>query len=117
MRIATLALTAVLASCAASGPPKDPDRPTVTARDFFVYSCLTAYMKANSVPLFDGSLAYAVEYADAEPEVLEQLYQAAKKVAASMPPPNYADTEHGSPAVLVRCQRESRSSTVEAILN
>jgi hypothetical protein len=88
----------------------------VTAEEFFEYSCVHHYMKANSVPMFDGSLGYAVEYLDADPELLDALSDAAKAAAAKLPPPNYADPEHGSPAVLVSCRRESHSESVRRII-
>ena len=90
--------------------------PAVTAEDFFEYSCVHHYMKANSVPMFDGSLGYAVEYLDAGPELLDALSDAAKIAAAKLPPPNYADPEHGSPAVLAACRRQSRSEQVRKII-
>jgi hypothetical protein len=88
----------------------------VTAEEFFEYSCVHHYMKANSVPMFDGSLGYAEEYLDAGPELLDALSDAAKIAAAKLSPPNYADPEHGSPAVIASCRRESRSEQIRKII-
>lgn len=98
--------------CAAAEPPP----PSVTAEEFFEYSCVRHYMTANSVPMFDGSLGYAVEYLDAGPEMLDALSDAAKAAASKLPPPNYADPEHGSPAVLASCRRQSHSEQVRKII-
>jgi hypothetical protein len=52
-------------------------------------------LKKHSIPLFDGSLPYAVEHIEADAEKLDALYAKAKKLAHSIPAPHYADTEHG----------------------
>lgn len=113
-----LAIVALLAVATAS-PARGNEStrpPAVTAEEFFEYSCVRHYMAANSVPMFDGSLGYVVENLDAEPELLDALSDAAKVAAAKLPPPNYADPEHGSPGVLVWCRQQSRSKHVRKII-
>jgi hypothetical protein len=106
----------IVASFAPAAVKDSPPARSVTAEEFFEYSCVHHYMKANSVPMFDGSLGYAVEYLDAGPELLDALSDAAKIAAAKLPPPNYADPEHGSPAVIASCRRDSRSEQVRKII-
>ena len=119
--IAACSLLAVLPSIVSFAPPcaaaeRSAPLPSVTAEEFFEYSCVHHYMKAHSVPMFDGSLGYAVEYLDADPELLDALSDAAKDTAAKLPPPNYADPEHGAPVVLVSCRQQSRSKHVRGII-
>ena len=64
---------------AAEAPPQP------TTRDFFVFACMQEYRKQHDIPLYDGSLGYAVEHVAAAPESLDALYAAAKAVAASLP--------------------------------
>jgi hypothetical protein len=101
-------LAAAMVSCAA-GPPRDPREGSVTKRDFFFYSCVHEYMQANAIRNFDGSVAYAVEYSRMSGEELNRIYIAATAFAKSIGAPDYSDTEHGLPAVLVACEREAKS--------
>jgi len=106
----------IVASFAPAPAKHSSPAPSVTAEEFFEYSCVHHYMMANSVPMFDGSLGYAVEYLDAGPELLDALSDAAKIAAAKLPSPNYTDPEHGSPAVIASCRRESRSEQIRKII-
>ena len=80
---------------------------SVSAQDFFFFSCVRQYMEFNSINVFDGSVAYAVEYSNLRSKELSDIYSSAKKFAETIPKPNYQDQEHGLPAVLVLCQKES----------
>lgn len=101
-----LAFGTALASCAAS-LAADPRQAPVTARDFFLYSCVHEYMQANAIRSFDGSVAYAVEHSRLSAEELDRLYDQARAFAQSIRAPDYADEEHGRPAVLAACAREA----------
>ena len=106
-------VSAALSACAANAnePPRDPRQGTVTSQDFFFYSCVREYMKANYIPIFDGSVAYGVEYSDLSSEVLSRLHKAAQTFARTIRAPDYSDQEHGLPAVLVVCQEEAKRTT------
>jgi len=80
---------------------------SVSQRDFFLYSCMREYMKANSIQLFDGSVSYGVEYANLSAEELSSLHKAAVVFTQGIRAPDYSDREHGLPAVFVLCQEES----------
>lgn len=113
-----LLLAVCLASCATAGeaPPADPRVGSVTAQDFFFYSCVREYMQYQSIRVFDGSVAYAVEYIQAPHEVLDRIYEAARDFALGIRAPDYTDEEHGLPAVLVLCRQESESGRVAALV-
>jgi hypothetical protein len=81
---------------------------SVTNADFFFYSCVHEYMKAHSIKIFDGSMAYAVEYMDAPAETIMTLHKAAKDYALTIRAPDYSDPEHGLPAVFVLCQDKAK---------
>ena len=98
----------VFASEVLADPPTDPRYGTVTKADFFLYSCVHEYMKINKIKAFDGSISYAVEYSALSSNELIRLYDLAQRYAASIRKPDYNDTEHGLPAVLVLCQLESK---------
>ena len=99
-------LTALLACGPATRmPAAELPLGPVDRADFFVLSCINAYLKRHALPLHDGSLAYVVEHLDAEPEDMERLYATASAVAASIPPPDPTDEEHGAQAVLLRCRQ------------
>ncbi len=87
----------------------DPQRGSVTNADFFFYSCVHEYMKAHSIKLFDGSMAYAVEYMDAPAETIMTLHKAAKDFALTIRASDYSDPEHRLPAVLVLCKDKAKS--------
>ena len=92
-----------------------PDRPVVSAADYFFYVCVDEYMKANSIRQFDGSEGYALEYSNEPAEVLIALHDAASEFAATIRAPDYSDPEHGLPAVLALCKNESITEHVDAI--
>ncbi len=98
----------IITATSYAGLPNDPKMGSVTKQDFFLYSCVREYMKANSIQVFDGSVAYGVEYSSLSHEELTQTYEAAKEFASTIRAPEYGDTEHGLPAVLVLCQKEAR---------
>ena len=106
----TFSLTVLLTSCTSNTltnkPPTDPRQGSVTKQDFFFYSCMQHYMQMNAIRVFDGSVAYAVEFSDLSSEELTRIHQSAKSFAETLPKPDYADQEHGLPAVLVACQKQ-----------
>jgi hypothetical protein len=104
------------ASPSDSLPPKSSEEGSVTVEDFFYYSCVHHYMRSHDVPMFDGSLNYAVEYVEADFELLAELSDAARNAAAQLPAPDYSDPEHGAPAVLVWCQHQSQLPAVGRIV-
>ena len=112
--IMRVALALMLLSAGGPSAAKDtaPKRPVVTMNEFFLYSCVQAYQKANSLPLFDSSQSYAVEYSTVPPEVLGRVYEAASAFARSLPAPNLADQEHGGVAVLAQCLKQSQSPRI-----
>lgn len=97
-----------VAGGAYAGPATGPGTDPVTKEDFFFYSCVREYMQTNSIRIFDGSVGYAVERSDLDPEELNSIYQAAKTYAQGIWPPDYSDPEHGLPAVLALCRYESK---------
>lgn len=114
-----LCLSALCASGCASiggGPPVEPRLGSVTPQDFFFYSCVREYMRAQSIPVFDGSTAYAVEYIESPHEVLTRLHKAAEDYARTIPAPDYTDAEHGLPAVLVRCREQAQTDQVAQLV-
>jgi hypothetical protein len=88
----------------------------VGPRDFFLYGCVREYAKAHSLPVFDDSTGYAVEYSTMGPEEMSRLYDAAKQFARTLRAPDLADEEHGGVAVLALCLEESRSPRVGALI-
>lgn len=92
-----------------------PDRPEVSAADYFFYVCVDEYMRANSIRQFDGSEGYALEYSSEPAEVLIALHEAASEFAETIRAPDYSDPEHGLPAVLALCKDESNTERVAAI--
>ena len=94
----------ILSACAIR-----PDGPLgiASAFDFFTYSCIRQYEEMHSIRSYDGSLGYAVEWSHLGADELERLSASARVAAASIPAPNYADTEHGLPAVALVCRRAS----------
>lgn len=98
----------VFASEVLADPSTDPKSGTVTKADFFLYSCVHEYMTINKIKAFDGSVSYAVEFSSLSSDELNRLYDLAQRYAASIRKPDYNDTEHGLPAVLVLCQLESK---------
>lgn len=110
-----LVTSVALSACSAS-PPPEPPKASATAQDFFFYSCVQAYMTAQSITLFDGSVGYAVEHSDTSAEVLNQLYESAKLFATGIRAPDYSDEEHGLPAVLVLCGNEAKSERVANLI-
>ncbi len=110
-------LLALLLSAGARGadplPPAEP--PAVTPQEQFFYFCVHEYLKAHGVPRFDGSAAYGVEHSNASGAVLARLQAAAKRSALALPAPNYRDEEHGAPAVLLHCQRQSQGPAIAAL--
>lgn len=111
-----LSLTLLLASCSSASknyPPATDHRiDSVTEQDFFFYSCVRQYMEINSIDVFDGSVTYAVEYSNVSSKNLSRIYESAKSFAQTIRKPDYQDKEHGLPAVLVLCQRESRKKNI-----
>lgn len=95
---------AVLAACSVR---PDGSLGIASASDLFAYSCIRQYEEMHSIRSYDGSLSYAVEWSRLGAEELERLSASARAVAASIPAPNYADTEHGLPAVAAVCRRAS----------
>jgi hypothetical protein len=93
-------------------PPTDPRMGSVTKQDFYLYSCVREYMRANSIQIFDGSVSYGVEYSNLNFEELSEINKAAKQFASSIRAPDYKDVEHGLPAVLVLCQNQSKKIPV-----
>lgn len=61
----TLLFVALAGGVAADAPPQ------LDARDFFVYACTREYRRLHDIPQYDGSLAVAVEYVDADPALLD----------------------------------------------
>ncbi len=98
----------VFASEVLADPSTAPKSGTVTKADFFLYSCVHEYMTINKIKAFDGSVSYAVEFSSLSSDELNRLYDLAQRYAASIRKPDYNDTEHGLPAVLVLCQLESK---------
>ncbi len=91
----------------AESPPVDPRQGSVDSKDFFFYSCVREYMKQNSIKIFDGSVEYGVEYSDLASIDLLTIGKAALDFASKIRKPNFDDLEHGRPAVLVLCEKES----------
>lgn len=108
----------MLAACSPTdhAPAPDSERPAVSMRDFFFYSCAREYSKTHAFPLFDSSAAYAVEYSDASAETLSRVHAAARAFALTMRAPDLSDAEHGGVAVLALCLQESRSARLDAVL-
>lgn len=105
-RVSMLALCVVCAAAQAE-PSSTLRGGSVSPRDFFLYSCVNAYMKANAIRIFDGSVGYGVEHSRLSGEELSALHAAAADFAQTIRAPDYADQEHGLPAVLVLCQDAS----------
>jgi len=102
----TLGCTLSLAcATSAESPPVDSHRISVTASDFFLYTCVTAYVEANSIQSFDGSTGYGVENSTLTGAELAQIDDAARAFARTLPEPDYSDPDHGLPPVLALCQR------------
>lgn len=108
-----LVTSATLCGCGPSSPDPAGALPlrAVAPADFYLYSCLSEYLKAHALPEFDGSMAYAVEHSDMAPEQLDQLHRAARTQARSIRAPDRADPEHGQPAVLALCREGAREFT------
>jgi hypothetical protein len=105
-----LLLATALCGCTAANARSKTEAPAraVSAADFFFYSCVHEYLKTRALPVFDGSMAYAVEFSDLEPQRLDRLHAAARKHARTIRAPDLSDPEHGRPAVLALCREGAR---------
>ncbi len=99
-------LMVCLAACSSAddAPKAGNSDVAATARDFFFYSCVQEYLKANGIQNFDGSVGFAVEHSALTAEQMSEIYNRATAAAAAIPAPDYADPEHGLPPVLVLCR-------------
>lgn len=86
-------------------------------RDLFHYACVREYTRAHSLPQFDSSVAYGVEYSQVSEDILNRVYAAAKVFAATLLSPDIKDTEHGGVAVLALCLEKSRDPILEPIVS
>ncbi len=109
---AVVLLTSIgaLQACAEQQPPQEARTSPVSKQAFFFYSCVQEYLRVHAIPLFDGSVAYAVENSDLSAETLSEVHGAAAAAARRIRAPDYSDPEHGLPAVLVVCQQEAANA-------
>jgi hypothetical protein len=91
-------------------------RRAVEPRDFFVYSCVREFATAHSLPRYDSSTGYVVEFGRMEPQEMSRIYDAAKAFALTLRAPDPADEDHGGVPVLALCLEEARSARVDALL-
>jgi hypothetical protein len=91
-------------------------RRAVEPRDFFLYGCVREYAKAQTLPLYDSSTGYVVEYGGMSPEEMSRIYDAAKAFASTLRTPDLSDEDHGGVAVMAQCLEEARSSRIDALL-
>jgi len=112
-----LLLTALTASGSEAKPSTPAGRRAVEPRDFFLYGCVREFAKAHSLPAYDSSTGYAVEFGRIEPEAMTRLYDAAKAFALKLRAPDPSDEEHGGVPVIALCLEESRSTRVGALIH
>ena len=121
MKSAGLLVLVLFAGLTASGseagtPPAQTALRAIEPRDFFVYGCAREFARKHSLPLYDSSTAYVVEYGGLTSAEMNRIYAAAKAFALTLPTPNLRDPEHGGVPVMLQCLEESRSARVDALL-
>lgn len=82
--------------------------------DYFLYSCVDAYLRQQQLPRFDGSAWWSIEQMDAGADALAETHEQASKFASTLPAPDPDDEEHGRPPILGLCLRASREINDEA---
>lgn len=97
-------------------PPAEEVRRAVEPRDFFLYGCVREFAKAHSLPEYDTSIGYGVEYGRLTAEEMSRLYDAAKAFALTLPAPDPSDEEHGGVPVVAACLEEARSPRVDVLI-
>ena len=97
-------------------PPAQTALRAIAPRDFFVYGCAREFAKKHSLPLYDSSVAYVVEYGGITYAEMDRIYAAAKAFALTLPTPNLRDPEHGGVPVMLQCLDESRIARVDALI-